>query len=478
MQVTLLIGANRLKVRPCLPTNILDYLQEKTKFHPPGYTFSPKYLQGSWEGWIQVFHRKDQTAPTGVYMRLEKLLKGKGYEVSKIFENDYEPKGNGHINDVEPHDYQKAGAKKLIKHRYCIAYMPVRSGKTAVIAMLISKIDHYPVWIITQGKDLVVQTKKEMERFLGRSVGVFSESNYEEDDIIVTSYQALARVFSDGAKEKTTEELRERNEAIKKHIKKTKVLILDESHHAFSPKSKKFLGLFNSIGYRLGLSGTPKPDLLKRIQLEVGIGPIVYKVSWKKLINEGRVAQPLIVFYTLPYDWFRIHLPEYPDIYTANITSNIYRNKFIVDLVKNLWKEKKTTFIMVRHREHGRILQEMLKNSVYVHGDTKTKVRSSLYDRLEKKEIHCIIATVGKEGLNLPRLDAVINAEGYKGKGVTTQKMRSLTGRPEKAFGLVLDFMDRGLYLQDHSEQRLANYKKESSFIVKERRVPKDYFKE
>jgi len=479
LEVTFNIGANRLKINPRLPDNIIDYLQEKTKFHPPGYIFSPKYMNG-WDGWIQVVHRNTQMAPAGCYIRLEKLLKEKGYQVTKTFENVYEPKGNGKINDIEPYDYQGMTVKNLIKYRYCIASLPIRSGKTAVMAMIISKIDHYPVWIITQGKDLVVQTRKEIERFLGRPIGVFSESKYKESDIVVTSYAALSRVFSDKKKgnetRKVSKDLKKRNEEIKKALKETKVVLLDECHHAFSPKSKKFLNLFSKAGYKIGLSGTPKPDALKRIQLEVGIGPIVYKVPWKKLINEGRVAQPIIIMYDLPHCWFRTHLSEYPEIYTGNITTNYYRNKFISELVKKLWGENKTSFVMVRHREHGSILEEMIENSVYVYGDISSDTRSILYNRLDQKELHCIVATVGKEGLNLPYLDAVINAEGYKGSSVTTQKMRSVTGRPEKPFGLILDFMDKGLYLDDHSERRLINYKREKSFIVKERKVSKNFF--
>lgn len=471
--VTLCIGANRLKICPKLPSEVLDYLRKKTSFKPAGYVFAPKYISGIWNGDIQVVH-KDQTAPTGVYMRLEKLLKEKDYEVSKTFEHDYQQQGNGHIHGIDLYDYQKAAAKKLIKHRYCLAQMPVRSGKTAVIAHIIALIDHYPVWVVTSGKDLVRQTVEALEGFLRVPIGVFSESTYEQQNIVVSSYQALIRVFSDA---KESNHIESRNTEIKESIRKTMVCIYDEAHHAFSQKNKKVLEAFGNVGYRIGLSGTAKPSKLRKIQLEVGIGPIVYRLPFKKLIENKKVAQPIVTMYDLPNAWYRQHLPEYPDIYDGNIMLNSQRNKFIAEIVGQLKKQKKTVFVMVRRKEHGRILDALIKGSVYVYGDVAADVRKTLYDRLEARDLQCIIATVGKEGLNLPRLDAVINAEGLEGDVVTVQKMRSLTANPGKKYGLVIDFIDKGLYLQGHSETRLAQYKKLAGFIVKERRVPEDYFK-
>jgi hypothetical protein len=78
--------------------------------------------------------------------------------------------------------------------------------------------------------------------------------------------------------------------------------------------------------------------------------------------------------------------------------------------------------------------------------------------------------------LNLPKLEAVINAEGYKSSVVTTQKMRSLTASEGKAHGIIIDFLDKGKDLRDHSDMRKQKYHSFDGFIVKEREVTKNHF--
>jgi superfamily II DNA or RNA helicase len=133
---------------------------------------------------------------------------------------------------------------------------------------------------------------------------------------------------------------------------------------------------------------------------------------------------------------------------------------------------------MVRKRYHGELLQELIPRSVYVHGDISSTIRKELYSRLHKKEISCIISTVGKVGLDIPNLNAVINAEGLAAETITLQKMRSLTASSDKDYGIIIDFMDHGVYLRDHSELRLAMYKKIDGFIIKEYKVSPTLFDE
>jgi hypothetical protein len=79
---------------------------------------------------------------------------------------------------------------------------------------------------------------------------------------------------------------------------------------------------------------------------------------------------------------------------------------------------------------------------------------------------------VGKVGLNLPSLDAVINAEGYKARVGTIQKLRSLTASAGKHEGMVIDFIDCGKYLFDHSEERLQRYQTMRGVEIRRRVVP------
>jgi len=154
------------------------------------------------------------------------------------------------------------------------------------------------------------------------------------------------------------------------------------------------------------------------------------------------------------------------------------RNRFIAEIADKLKEDNKNSFIMVSIVEHGNLLRKEIPGSFFVHGGTKTKTRNEIYRSLEEKELYCIIGTVGKEGLDLPRLDAVINAEGYSSSVVTTQKMRSLTAEKNKKFGFVFDFTDKErIYLEKASKEREKRYRSFGGFIIKKRKVPEDHFK-
>jgi superfamily II DNA or RNA helicase len=118
----------------------------------------------------------------------------------------------------------------------------------------------------------------------------------------------------------------------------------------------------------------------------------------------------------------------------------------------------------------------MIPGSVFVQGSMASSIRKGIYQALQDKTIHCVIATVGKEGLNLPKLDAVINAEGMRSRLASRQKMRSLTAAEGKKYGLIIDFIDKGKYLRKHARKRLALYKGMTGFKVQIKKVSKDLF--
>ena len=369
--------------------------------------------------------------------------------------------------------------ENAIEERYCVISAPVRAGKTAIIGMYLSKLQQYPALIITNGKDLVIQTQLDLKGYLQQPIGSFTESVYNPEQIVVTSYQALRRVFAKKAKNDNEEDLPESEEVTERNIKileflrKVKVLVLDECHHATSDKNKYFLEKMTAVGYKLGVSGTPKADHSRKLELESAVGPIVKRVKFKTLIETGRIAQPVVIMYDLPYAWFVQHLTDYPDLYQSNVVHNIYRNRFVSEIVEGLRKEGKTAFIMIRNLDHGPILKRLnpwkyLHKWEYAFKNTKKFVRG-----FTKKGNILYSGYCWQGRSNIPSLDAIINVEGLEGKVITQQKMRSLTASEGKTHGLIIDFLDKGKYLDNHSESRLGQYKHLGGFIIKCRKVPR-----
>ena len=458
-----------------IPSELLEELSTKLKFRIHGYEYTQLGRSGQWDGYKRLFKRRDRSFPTGCIRRVLNIFKGAGHTFDVEYSVNDLPVGELKVADIKPFPFQFECAQKAIDGRYGIIHAPVRAGKTAIIGLMLSRISQHPTWIITYGKDLVVQTQREMERFLQKKVGLFSESVFEDGDVIVSSYQALSRLYDSVSKSSV---IKHRNVEIKASIENAKVLILDECQYALAPKTSVLLSKFDKVSFRIGLSGTPKPTNKSRLEVEAVIGPILVKIPIKQLIELKRIAKPVALIYDLPATWFTYHLDEFAEWYEANIVRNVCRNKLISKLVDKLNAQNKTCFVMVRKRYHGELLQELIPRSVYVHGDIASNIRKELYSRLHKKEISCIISTVGKVGLDIPNLNAVINAEGLAAETITLQKMRSLTASSDKDYGIIIDFMDHGVYLRDHSELRLAMYKKIDGFIIKEFKVPPTLFGE
>jgi superfamily II DNA or RNA helicase len=481
MDVQIEVGATRLQISPRLPLEDMNLLRKKFTYVMHNYQFTTQHKLYGWDG-RKVLIYKDQTAPAGCLYRIRDFLEEKlNHDVEVTYKNDYKPCGTRDIYGLELKPFQKQAIRRILKYRRGIIQAPVRAGKTAIAAAAIKNIGHYPVWLVTDGKDLVRQTQKDLEYHLQMPIGAFSESKYTHGKVMVTSYSAITRAISAATEKKgkgprLKNKTKQRNASLLRLIRGAKVVIFDECQHALAPKNRNLLNELTSAGYVIGLSGTPKPDGTHYLELEAAIGAVIFKVKYETLIKHKRIARPMIVLYQMPYRWYTTGLHEFADVYESNVVQNLYRNRFIADVVKQLHKSNKTVFVMIRKLAHGPILRALIPGSVFIQGKMASDIRADLYQSLQDKKINCIIATVGKEGLNIPKLDAVVNAEGYKSQVTTMQKMRSLTATEGKKYGIIIDFMDRGKFIGKHSKKRVHLYKKMGNVKFKIKQVPTDFY--
>lgn len=482
MVITLIIGPHSLKVFPALQPGMREELGAELTFTVPNYIFTQAYKTFGWDGKKCLFY-KDQTAPSGLARRIIKFFEENDCHVNVKYLKDYEALGSADLIGINLDAFQIKAINAAVENRYGIIHAPIRSGKTEISSGIIKRINQYPTWVVTSaaqgGREVVTQTQKNISLRLGVPVGLFSESRFEPADVVVTSYEALKHLIPKKGHVISDRTL-ERNRSILESITSAKVLLLDECHHAFSQKSDKIIKLFKNIGYKIGLSGTPKPNGATKLEVEAGIGPIIAKGSFNALIKSGRLAKPLVFIYELPERWFPeyTYASEYSDIYWSRIVTNEHRNRFIAETANSLIKKQKRVYIIVRRKEHGRLIQQYIAESVYIEGDCETEKRKWYYSEINAGRLLCIISTVGKEGLNIPNLDAVINAEGLASPVATVQKMRSLTAAANKKYGIVIDFIDRGKYLYEHSIDRVRQYSKYKEFIVTKKLVPPNFFEE
>jgi superfamily II DNA or RNA helicase len=478
VKCVIIVGPTTLKVLPSLDEETYNKIRESLKYRVKGYQYTDQYKMRVWDGYKRVF-RSNQTCGSGLYVRLEKMLKSCGYEVEIKFKNNLTiPDYTVGVRGFNLEQYQIDAIKQALTKRMGIIDVPVRGGKTAIASAILFAAKQFPSVVVTIGSDLVRQTTKDICNHTGMNIGYFSESVFVPGDILVTSYDALRAVYFRRHNDdvKVSEDIRDRNEKVHAIIKSAKIVILDECHVAAAEKNADLLAKFASCGMRIGLSGTPKPDKMHLMESEAINGPILSKVWFAELRRTNRIARPVVIMYSLPSNWYNLHLYEFDEIEEANIIRNHFRNLFIAEIVEHLRLQGKSSFVTVQKKAHGEILKDLIDGSVFVCGQVESKTRFKLYNSLQNRKIPCLISTVGKVGLNLPKLDAVINAEGTKSKVANIQRMRSLTACEGKEVGLVIDIIDSGKYLAEHSAKRLRMYQRLNGFEVKVRKIGPDYF--
>jgi superfamily II DNA or RNA helicase len=214
--------------------------------------------------------------------------------------------------------------------------------------------------------------------------------------------------------------------------------------------------------YRYGFTGTAnKNGEINDMKVQAHFGDILFEATMDFTVKIGKSAKPkvFIVKYNTEYKPLK-----YQDAYQYHIVNGKERNNKIVELTNNLLSQNKSVLIMVNFIEHGKLLEKEL-NIPFIYGDDDiNKIQQVLHDFNSGKEKAIIISTIGDEGLNIARADAVILGGAGKSQIRTIQRIgRALRTYKGKKSVDVYDFFDSSDdTLLAHTFERIATYKKQN----------------
>ncbi len=219
--------------------------------------------------------------------------------------------------------------------------------------------------------------------------------------------------------------------------------------------------------YRYGFTGTfVRPDGADMEMYGV-LSQVIFKKSTSDLIEENFLVRPYISI--VQYDVPKMRV-DYKKAYDY-IVEDYGFNKLIAAIAEEkAFQYHKQTLILVRRKEHGRLLQEMLPGAVYLNGDDPMSRREEVKRDFINKKVRCLIATsIFGEGIDIPSIDVLINARCQKTEIQTSQGIgRALRKADGKDKAEVYDFMIVGQkHLEDHSVERLNSYRKEPAFKIR-----------
>jgi len=159
---------------------------------------------------------------------------------------------------------------------------------------------------------------------------------------------------------------------------------------------------------------------------------------------------------------------SYANIYKQAIIENSHRNNKIVELAERFIKSGRKILILVKQIKHGKMLENLIHESIFMYGETGKKKRKAHLDKMRKGEPQITIASViFDEGIDVRPLDTLILAGGGKSPTRALQRIgRILRPYEGKKGAIAVDFMDNCKYMQSHSKKRLSIYRTEEEFEI------------
>lgn len=262
----------------------------------------------------------------------------------------------------------------------------------------------------------------------------------------------------------------------------TSGFIVDEAHIA-AVIIEALGAKMHKAYYRFGLTATPFREDNQEIRIEGTMGTKLINVTPSDLIELGYLVPPYIY---MVKNTFTEQTTTWAETYNKHIVNCWPRNYRIKQFAEEFKSNGFPTLILVEQKEHGVILESMIKDSVFVPGgakdedgdvsDEEKSYRRLMLDAAERNEIILIATQWANTGIDAPRLAALILAGSSKACTTTYQQIGRVlrtVGRDYqesivngKPFAIVIDFMEDQTMLHKHSVRRKRTYKMERAWNV------------
>jgi len=349
------------------------------------------------------------------------------------------------VIEVPLRDYQERLVSAVLKHDMGVMCAATGAGKTWMAAAIIAR-RNVPTIYLVHTLDLLEQTQAQLHDLLKVRIGIWGGGHKDLQPVTVGMVQTLV-------------------EGKEVDAKMFGQVIVDEVHHlaanTFYEVTEKFLAPIV-----VGLSATPYRQDKADLMIEAGGGPITARISVSELIDAGYLARPHILFHPVQTQTGYDKLPTWM-VYRRYIVENEPRNQMIANLAKQGLEEGKTVLIYVRQTKHAERIVKHLGAVDYVVLDGKDDAdrRREVFGKLKSGVMRLVVSTLVREGVDIPKLDVIINAAG----GADTMQIvgRALRKSGDKKYATVHDFVDHAhITLLRSSYARIERLRQEPAFRI------------
>jgi len=480
--VTISINNVYCQINGLADIKVIDRLDHKLSYYVSGYNFTLAYKQRRWDGRKHLLSNQLKFQ-AGLLPIVEDILQQES--VSYQVEDQRQPIVLGKpIPLLDTYynlrDYQLEAVERAKQYKHGLLKIATGGGKSAIIAKIIGDLNVKAV-VYVISLDLLYQMKQNVEEALGIECGIVGDGNCTIKKISIATPWTVANAYDkeynpfDDEEHKAKETLDQLSKIkIQKMVENAQMFIVDECQFMAAESIQLITKSSKNARYKLGFSGTPWRDDGADLALTASTGPQLIDINATTLIGRGVLVPPKIFFFEVPElkGFERHERHPYPKVYDNYIVENLVRNEMIIESASKLHAKGRKTLILVKRKKHGlKLLEIMPKNikTYYLNGDAPTSERQAVKDLFNMNGLDVIIASsIFDQGIDLPRLDALILAGSGKSSTRSLQRIgRVIRGADGKSDAIVVDFVDSASYLYEHSRKRWTIYKSEPAFQIK-----------
>lgn len=474
------------------PDALVKRLRRILSYEPEGAVFSDAYREKRWDGRIHLLRWSKRTkswqAPAGLAEDIFDELTDHRHELVDARRLPENPAKFRFRATPYPHQERVIAAAlaprgPLRTRARGIIRMAIRGGKTISSAGIMSGLGCRTLFLV-EAAPLLSQAVEKLSDALGVKAGVVGGGVWQPGrELTVAMVQSLVAKRGGKRKVRGTDDEYEKIELdprLTELLGGVDLIVFDECHHLEGATYRAIMAA-TDCPYKIGLTATLNEEP-RDMHLHGATGPVLAEVGASELIEIGRLVAPEVrmVRYerTVPAGLKAIskHRTWSAKLRKMLIDENTERNELVARTVRALLDEGlRSVLVHVVHLEHADQLVETIQRVAKIKvtkvvGKTMPTAREKAIQGLDRGVVKCVVSNILTEGVDVPGLEACINAADGADRKQTMQRLRNITAdpkRPDKR-AVYVDVADVShLVTAEHAALRLRVYRSEPGFQIR-----------
>lgn len=407
---------------------------------------------------VELFNDFDNTFPAGFAGKVRKAAATRTHLSGRLDPIDVQlvdvrkpPAPRQDVDLSFLRDYQQAAVEAALTRTRGIVQISTGGGKTECMAGLVACVPERWLIIVPQA-DLLQQTAERIERRTGEVAGIIGDGQWSPSRVTVATFQTLSRRMS-----------KARDKRAYDFMASIRGVIVDECHSAASGTLSFTLSKAINAYYRIGFSATPLDRSDKKALFVIAqLGGVIHRTTSAELRAMGMLADAEITMVRVEQG---STAPTWQGVYGECIVKSKARNAVVVEMAKQC---RKPALVFVSQVRQGVALLPMVRKAglraelVWGEDDTEAR-RKALADLVAGRLDVIVCSSVFQQAIDIPTLEAVVNAAGGASVIQALQKIgRGTRVTADKKTFQVFDVYDDGnKWLAKHSRTRCDVYERE-----------------